>query len=162
MKTGRKPKPTGLKVVTGNPGGRALPKNEPKPKVRIPTAPAHLSAPAKSEWKRVSKELYNLGLLSGVDRAALASYCQCYGRWRTAEAEIKKCAPKKGFQNGGLLAVTSNGNFIQNPLVGIANTAMRDMMRYAAEFGMTPSARTRIEASPLTDDEPEDEFFGDD
>ena len=44
----------------------------------------------------------------------------------------------------GLMIRTSNGNAVQNPLVGAANKAMADMMRYAAEFGMTPSARTRI------------------
>jgi len=30
--------------------------------------------------------------------------------------------------------------------MGAANKAMADMMRYAAEFGMTPSARSRIAA----------------
>jgi len=159
---GPKKEPTALKKLKNNPGKRALPKNEPKPKIRIPTAPAHLSPSAKTEWKRICKELFNLGLLSGADRAALAAYCQCYSRWKTAETKLTQAGKKKGAVGGGLLEKTSNGNLIQSPLVGIANTAMRDMMRYAAEFGMTPSARTRIEASPLTDDEPEDEFFGDD
>lgn len=31
--------------------------------------------------------------------------------------------------------------------LGVANKAMADYMRYAAEFGMTPSSRTRITAS---------------
>jgi len=39
---------------------------------------------------------------------------------------------------------TTNGNAIQNPLVGMANRAMADMVRYATEFGMTPSSRSRI------------------
>ena len=46
---------------------------------------------------------------------------------------------------GSLMIKTSNGNAIQNPLVGAANKAAADMMRYVAEFGMMPSARTRIE-----------------
>ena len=41
---------------------------------------------------------------------------------------------------------TSNGNLVQNPLVGTANKAMSEMMRYAVEFGMTPSARSRVDA----------------
>ncbi len=44
----------------------------------------------------------------------------------------------------GLIVMTKSGNLIQNPLVGTANKAMADMVRYAAEFGMTPSARTRV------------------
>ena len=39
---------------------------------------------------------------------------------------------------------TSNGNAIQNPLVGTANKAASDVVRYAAEFGMTPSTRVRL------------------
>lgn len=138
-------------------------KKEPKPKVRIPTAPSHLSSAAATEWKRICKELYNLGLLTGADRAALGAYCQCYGRWRMAEQAIAKAAKEKGAIAGGMIIQTTNGNKIQSPLVGIANKAMADMMKYASEFGMTPSARTRIEASPLVDDaqEEEDEFFGD-
>lgn len=155
----RKKEPTALKLIKNNPGKRPLPKNEPKPKVRITAPPAHLSNYGKTEWKRVSRELYNMGLLSGVDRAALAAYCQCYARWRTAEEEINKLSKKKDTLYGGLVSKTSNGNLIQNPLVGLANTAMRDMIKYAAEFGMTPSARTKIEASPLVDDEPEKSEF---
>lgn len=49
---------------------------------------------------------------------------------------------------GGLMIRTKNGNAIQNPLVGTANKAMADMMRYAVEFGMTPSARTRVSSEP--------------
>jgi phage terminase small subunit len=44
--------------------------------------------------------------------------------------------------------MTTNGNAIQNPLIGTANKAASDMVRYAAEFGMTPSARARISAQP--------------
>src|SRR5574340_896607 len=56
---------------------------------------------------------------------------------------------------------TMNGNVIQHTLVGTANKAMQDMVRYAVEFGMTPSARSRVNASP--DGKEEDaykEFFG--
>ena len=55
---------------------------------------------------------------------------------------------------------TSNSNAIQNPLVGTANKAAADMVRYAAEFGMTPSARSRITAEPPAEDtDPADRFF---
>jgi phage terminase small subunit len=43
---------------------------------------------------------------------------------------------------------TLAGNVIQNPLVGTANRAMADMVKYAVEFGLTPSARARIAAGP--------------
>lgn len=85
--------------------------------------------------------------LGGRDRASLAADCQAYGRWATAERAIAEMG-KRDLLTGGLMIKTSNGNAIQNPLVGTANKAMSDLVRYAAEFGMTPSARSRIIAAP--------------
>ena len=140
---GRKPTPTHLKLVKGNPGKRALPTNEPIPAREFPDPPAYLCDEAKVEWGRISSELFRMGLLTGIDRAALAAYCQSYGRWAQAEKALAVMAEKDAL-TGGLLIKTTNGNAIQNPLVGIANKAAADCIRYAAEFGMTPSARSRV------------------
>lgn len=147
---GRPPKPTNLKLLHGNPGNRTLNKREPKPKSAAPEAPGHLSAAAQAEWARVCGELKTLGLLTGLDRAALAAYCQAYGRWVQAESALAKVKNEAY----GLVIKTQSGNMIQNPLVGTANKAMSDMMRYAAEFGMTPSARAKIEAEGAEEDNP--------
>ena len=40
------------------------------------------------------------------------------------------------------------GNLIQNPMVGIADKAMQDMMCYATEFGMTPSSKSMVRVDP--------------
>ncbi len=159
MITGRKPKPTQLKLVTSNPGKRKVNGKEAKAKAAIPVPPAHLTADAVEEWNRVATELFNLGILSEIDRAALAAYAMAYGRWVQAERAIAKMAEKDQL-TGGLMIKTSNGNAIQNPLVGTANKAAADMMRYAAEFGMTPSARSRISAEPPQESgDPADRFF---
>lgn len=150
MTAGRKPKPTHLKLVTGNPGKRAMPKAEARVVPALPSPPPHLADDAKVEWGRVSEDLYKVGLLSHIDRAALAAYCQAYARWAQAERAIAEMA-KRDQLTGGLMIKTSNGNAIQNPLVGTANKAAADMVRYAAEFGMTPSARSRITATPPED-----------
>jgi P27 family predicted phage terminase small subunit len=158
---GAKPKPTHLKLVAGNPGKRPLNRLEAKPVGDLPSPPSELNDDAKVEWGRVSEELFRCGLLSKIDRAALAAYCQAYGRWMQAERAIAKMAANDKL-TGGLLIKTTNGNAIQNPLVGTANKAMADMVRYAAEFGMTPSARSRIEANPPGEGskDPASEFFG--
>lgn len=65
-------------------------------------------------------------------------------------------------QRGSELVVwTGNGNLIQNPLVGIARRAAADMLRFAAEFGMTPSARSRIdtEKAALDAEDPAASYF---
>lgn len=140
---GRKPVPTHLKVISGNPGKRAIKGAEPKPELELPSPPPELCKDARTEWERVSIELHRLKLLAGIDRAALAAYCQAYGRWVQAERGIRKMAEKDPL-TGGMMIKTTNGNAVQNPLVGIANKAMSDVVRYAAEFGMTPSARARL------------------
>lgn len=159
MITGRKPKPTQLKLVTSNPGKRQVNRKEAKTKAAIPAPPHHLTADAVEEWNRVATELFHLGILSEIDRAALAAYAMAYGRWVQAERAIAKMAEKDQLTRG-LMIKTSNGNAIQNPLVGTANKAAADMMRYAAEFGMTPSARSRISAEPPEKGgDPADRFF---
>ena len=77
---GRKPRPTHLKILEGNPGKRSLTKNEPKPRPVNPTQPDWLLREAKAEWRRVVPELERMGLLTTVDRAALATYCQAWAR----------------------------------------------------------------------------------
>jgi P27 family predicted phage terminase small subunit len=47
----------------------------------------------------------------------------------------------------GLMVRSAKGNAVPNPLVWVANAAMRDMVKYAAEFGMTPSSRSRIKVN---------------
>jgi len=132
-------KPTALKIITGNPGKRPLPEKEAKIPPSIPKPPKFLSGEAIVEWDRMCIELYNLGLLTFVDMAALGAYCQAYGRWADAETQLNAST---------LIIETTNGNLIQNPLVGIANKAMLNVVKLACEFGMTPAARAKVQAAP--------------
>lgn len=103
------------------------------------------AAEAREEWERLALELYELGILSTIDRAALAAYCQAYGRWVEAEEQLRNI---DGTMK--LTETTSNGNIIQNPLVGIANKSLELMHKYLTEFGMSPSSRTRVSAKKKT------------
>jgi len=152
MTRGRKPKPTNLKVISGT--NRADRRNDSEPRVTIamPSPPPHLGKDALEEWERVCVEMYGAGILSILDRGGLAAYCQAYGRWVQAEQALSRMADKDP-TNFGLMIKTQSGNAIQNPLVGSANKAMADMVRYAAEFGMTPSARSRITAIGVSDEQ---------
>ena len=51
---GRKPTPTAIKVLEGNPGKRPLNANEPKPKKKAPRCPSWLEDEAKKNG-RISK-----------------------------------------------------------------------------------------------------------
>lgn len=147
MAVGRKPKPTHLKLIAGNPGKRAVNRNEPRVAGAMPEPPEHLCSDGKAEWARVAIELHQSGILTALDRSVLAAYCQAYGRWISAERILHGLADLGG-ASAALISKTQNCNLIQNPLVEIANKAMADMVRYAAEFGMTPIARARVSATP--------------
>ena len=139
-------KPTRIKELEGNPGKRRLPINEPIPPMDLPDPPSHLDAYALEEWGRVADGLNAMGVLSGIDQAALAAYCAAYSRWRSAEEELNELAKKSKLQ--ALVLKTVSGNWIQQPLIGIANKAAGDMVRFASEFGMTPVARSRLGVDP--------------
>lgn len=133
---GRKPKPTAVKVLEGNPGKRELNTNEPKPKrTKLPKCPEWLETEAKAEWKRLAKNLFELGLLTDLDVQVFASYCQAYARWREAEEFLT--------QHGSIVK-TKSGYWQQVPQVSIAHQNQKLMMQAASEFGLTPSARSRI------------------
>ncbi len=135
---GPRPKPSKLKALAGNPGGRRLNPNEPEPTSRA-LCPAWLTDQAREEWNRLAKELENLGLLSGLDQTALAAYCENFKRWRCAETHIEE---------GGLVVKAPSGYPVQNPWVAISNTAQGLMLKFLAEFGMTPSSRSKVNATP--------------
>lgn len=132
---GRKPKPTALKVLEGNPGKRPLNKNEPKPEKKAPRCPSWLEPEAKKEWRRMSKQLETLGVLTQVDAAAFAGYCQAYARWKEAEEFLSK---------HGTIFKTPSGYIQQVPQVSIAQTYLKIMKDFCSEFGLTPSSRSRI------------------
>ncbi len=68
---GRRPKPTHLKVVSGNPGKRKLNDKEPTPAREIPSPPAHLTDWGKVAWGRLTVLLDGMGVLTVADTLAL-------------------------------------------------------------------------------------------
>ena len=135
---GRKPKPTAVKKLEGNPGKRKLNTKEPNPGKGMPDCPAWLLPEAKAEWIRLSEKLNQMGVLTEIDRSAFAAYCQSYARWKEAQQHIDE---------EGSTFETEKGYQQQTPWVGIANTNQKLMLQAASEFGLTPSARSRIMAA---------------
>jgi P27 family predicted phage terminase small subunit len=145
MTRGRKPKPTYLKIIEGNPGRRPINPNEPKPDRSKPVEPPEcLSTRAREEWDRKAPELMRMGLLTSVDAVAFGAYCQAVGRTEFAEKALAEMAAEDPKQRGALMVQTALGNPIMNPYLAAANRAWADAVKYAAEFGMTPASRVRL------------------
>lgn len=148
--SGRKPKPTSLKLLHGNPGRRRLNSQEPVPRARLPRALEHLSDAAKAEWRRAGRFLLRLGLVSDIDLAAFAAYCTAYGRWVEAEQALK---------NYGVMLKSPGGFPVQSPYLAVANKAMEQMRSLLSEFGMSPASRSRVGGLPIAEEADEFEAF---
>jgi len=162
MLRGRKPTPTHLRILQGNPQHRRLPRNEAQPDIsdELPAAPSFLHAYAVEEWDRVASELHHLRVLTRVDRGIFAAYCQSYARWRLAEEALARMTVNDGVMNGFIIR-RRNGEAGPNPLVGAARRAAHEMLRFAGEFGMTPVARARIAMGLGSEDDRRRSKFGD-
>jgi P27 family predicted phage terminase small subunit len=165
MKPGRPAVPNVIRLATGNAGRRPI-KNEPKPPPKRPPPPGFLSDFAKSEWRRVVDILYGCGLMTDLDVPMLAAYCDAYGRFVEASWTMEELA-KSDKVTHGVVVRTANGNPIMNPVLCTLRSSRGDMARYAAEFGMSPASRSRIDVGIPTAGgrstdprDPEERFFG--
>jgi P27 family predicted phage terminase small subunit len=134
--------PTELKILRGTLRKCRENKNEPKPEVEIPDCPAHLTPEAKTEWRRLSKELHALGILTKLDRAVLAAYCQSWGRLVEAETHLRDEGP----------LIKTPGGFEQpSPWLAISSKALTHLKAFATQLGLTPVARSSVSAVPLAE-----------
>ncbi len=136
---GPPPQPTALKVLNGNPGKRALPKAEPKPDPSEPFMPAWLDEDARAEWRRITPILLHMGVLTIADGAALAVYCEAYSTMGHALKTIEEEGP----------TFVSPKTMVEHlkPEIMIIQNARSAIKAFCQEFGMTPSARSRMTTS---------------
>ncbi|MCX5658410.1 MAG: phage terminase small subunit P27 family [Planctomycetota bacterium] len=115
--------------------------DEPTPPPGLPRCPAWLDVDTKAAWKQLAPTLGAMGCLTRIDANALARYCRLWARWRKAEAFIDKHGEVYSLKDD----VGKTRCVQQWPQVAIANKLTQQLSRLEAEFGMTPSARSRIQ-----------------
>jgi len=135
---GTKPLPTNLRVLTGNASHRPVNKDEPKPAIRIPGPPENLSDEARPYWEQYGKQLAAMRVLSEVDQAALALLCECTATYWMMMGRVRA--------EGIIVPIGKNGASGYNQHFNAANKAQAQMRQLLAEFGLTPSSRTRVRA----------------
>lgn len=126
---GRKPHPTRLHVLNGNPSKLNLPTDEPVPATGNWDAPTWMTGEALSAWKRIVPEMVRLGIWTTADRDIVTAYCVVYDE---------------------IVRTVKSGKELKASLVG-------QLRSLAAELGCTPSSRTRLTV-PKPDDN-DDAFF---
>lgn len=135
---GPPPTPTAIKLLRGNPGKRKLSSNEPKPIITLPHCPSYLDEDARTEWGRLAPILVRMKVLTEADYIALASLCQTYSTMVKAQEQLNK---------SGILFKTPSGYVQQSPLIGIVNSCTEKIVTLCREFGLTPSARARVQTN---------------
>lgn len=138
---GRKPKPTALKRLRGNPGKRPLPAHEPDlPVIADASTPRELARDAQAieEWRRLAPMLQAAKVLTDGDRASLIALCQVWSRYLTATAQLL---------DADLVVKSRHGHRQPNPYIGVANRALAQCLKLWAELGLTPASRSRVQAT---------------
>ena len=135
---GRKPKPTRMKALAGNPGRRPLNSDEPEVFPSDLAPPHDLRGLALKAWKKLAPLLARMKLFTDADRDALEMYCTAYGHWKDAEEKIRE---------HGAVVKAPSGYIQQSPYIGIAKQMREEMRKLLPEFGLTPSSRSRLNVS---------------
>jgi phage terminase small subunit len=150
--TGR-PKPTHLKAITGNPGGRPLNDREPIPPGNLENIPEHVEFD-EFELKEFSWILETAppGLLRRYDAWLALAFCQHASIRNEARGHIRAATGPDGADRTKLVIKSTNGNVLPNPLLHIFNAQTRLMTGMASDMGIGPAARARL---TIQDEQPE-------
>ena len=137
--SGRRPQPTALKVLRGNPSKRPINRDEPTiapADESFDTPPRELAndPDAEKEWRRVAPLLRVARLVTESERAALVALCQQWSRYLAAHAQVIAL---------GMCIETTKAVPIPNPYLLVADRALTHCHRLWSELGLTPTGRAR-------------------
>jgi P27 family predicted phage terminase small subunit len=130
---GPAPAPTAVKELRKTRPDR-INHDEPKARLGLPDPPDSLRGLAREVWDYTIEELRVMRVMSPADRDALVAYCEAVATHRRASDLLA---------SQDVLVDTPKG-FVKNPLLQIQRDAATLMKQYAAEFGLTPRARSEI------------------
>jgi len=154
---GRKKIPTKLKEIRGTLAkSRELDNEMQVSEVAKPPAPPKwLSPTAKEQWVLITNELFNLRMLHSVDLALIEAYCNAIALHIETEQTLQ--------ETGRIQVYRDEDGRIKHsqivPLVTVSKQALSDAVKLATQFGLTPSARTKINAERPLENKDEYNFF---
>lgn len=156
MMASPKPRPTHLKLIEGrgngrDSGGRVVKQTAAYTRLP-PKAPTWLPREAAAEWRRVVPELQRLQLLKPIDRAALTAYCLTWDRLVEAQKIIKA--------EGLVIHDDVQGRAQRHPALLTLEAASKELRAWTAEFGLTPSAESRVAKPEANDADEANPFAG--
>lgn len=148
-KRGPPPAPSILKYLRGNPHKGPLNENEPTPDLSV-DPPAWLEGVALQKWTEVAPMLVGMRVLTVADAETFGRWCCMWSRWKIAYDkclqygdEMTHWEPDPNAEGSLRIKYTQVA-----PWSSTLKNLGRDMLAIEREFGMTPSSRSTIVATP--------------
>jgi P27 family predicted phage terminase small subunit len=139
----RRPKPTALRELDNNAGHRPANGREPSIEITLPEPPDYLDERAREEWARVGRQLFMARVITALDRANFAAYCQAVSRHERAEVEMR-AAETKIYADDADEKERGRAVYRFNVASGQRRQALNEVQRLGIEFGLTPASRAKI------------------
>ena len=153
--SGRRPQPTALTVLRGNPSRKKLNENEPRPPAGEVEKPAGLSASGGAVWDELAPVCLAMRTLTRADERAFATMCELQATFQQAAAA----------KDGRSLFQLVQPDEAEPQMVVMVDAILRLERETAAAlrpyyelFGLTPAARARI--SVPAEKKPESKWAG--
>jgi P27 family predicted phage terminase small subunit len=150
-KRGPAQRPTALKLLHGERHLDRINTDEPVPRDALPEEPDDLAEEVAQVWRKVIKELATMGLAFASDTPSIVAYCEAVAVHRRASWAVHEYGVL--IQGRGADA----GRLVRNPAVQQQRDAAMTLLRFAQEFGLTPSARASIKAGDAGADSGKDD-----
>lgn len=148
--SGRRPKPTALKVLRGNPGQRKLNEREPIPPKGEVVKP-EMALGVSQVWDELAPACLAMGTLTTADVRTFVTLCELQATFDMARAEKARVGFSPFLHT---TMVDSAGNEHQNvkehPALSLERKTAAALKPYYEKFGLESVARARMSV-PKTD-----------
>jgi len=148
--SGRKRKPTHLKLIEGRTYGMKDRAGEPVATGELGAPPSHFNERQREIWIHALGHAPG-GLLKSIDGALLASWC-------AAQALHEKAVTM--LNSTPVVIKSPNGAPMQSPWVAILNKQTSTMRSLVSELGFSPAARAGISLAAKEERDPLAHYFG--
>jgi phage terminase small subunit len=155
--SGRRPQPTALTVLRGNPSRKKLNENEPRPPSGEVVKPAELSVAAGVVWDRLAPICIQMGTLTCGDTQTFGTLCEL-------QATLQQASSQKDAEGFAPFVISQDFNGADvvkiHAAVKLERETANALRPYYALFGLEPVSRARISVPRQKAEEPVSKWAG--
>ncbi|CEO11421.1 phage terminase [[Clostridium] sordellii] len=107
--------------------------------------PSHLTKEEKKQFKKISKELIDIGIMGNPDCNSLATYIKAYSRYVKVALKLDLLDPQEDFEEYNKLSI-------------IEDRHIKQCRSFASDMGLTISSRCRLVIPKPSTDEKKNKF----